>query len=178
MPALFKYDKYWIGITESSVDTNYCGSRLQQYSPDGVYAIGFPQATASSTLPWHKPWRVITVADKLNTIIESTHRLDLAQPAAYNVSDWLKPGKASWSWIMFKDGSINYDMQIWYINFASEMNWEYYLIDVNWDRRIGYERMRKLAEYANTKNVKLLLWYNSAGNWNTVNFYTPRNKLS
>ncbi|HCL04866.1 MAG TPA: alpha-glucosidase, partial [Chitinophagaceae bacterium] len=44
-------------------------------------------------------------------------------------------------------------------------------------RRIGYERIDTLAKYAATKNVKLLLWYNSAGDWNTVNFYTPRNKM-
>ncbi|MBA4257770.1 MAG: alpha-glucosidase [Chitinophaga sp.] len=186
LPALFKSDQYWIGITESAVDTNYCGSRLAQHSPEGIYTIGFPQSTEgigneavypTSYLPWFTPWRIITLSDQLSTIVESTHGTDLALPAAYNVENWLKPGKASWSWIMFKDGSINYDMQIRYIDFASTMNWEYCLIDVNWDRRIGYQRMRELAEYAATKRVKLLLWYNSAGNWNTVNFYTPRNKL-
>lgn len=186
LPALFKSNEHWISITEASVDTNYCGSRLQQYSTDGVYKIGFPQSTEgiddqpvypNSTLPWFTPWRVITVSDRLNKIIESTHGLDLAAPSAYTVNDWLKPGKASWSWIMFKDGSINYDMQVRYIDFAAAMHWNYCLIDVNWDRRIGYDKIRQLASYAAAKNVKLLLWYNSAGNWNTVNFYTPRNKL-
>ncbi len=186
LPALFKSEQYWIGLTEAAVDSNYCGSRLQQHSPNGVYTIGFPQATEgigdepvypTATLPWYTPWRVVTVSNQLNTIIESTHGLDLAPPPAYDVSNWLKPGKASWSWIMFKDPSINYDMQVRYIDFAATMNWQYCLIDVNWDRRIGYEKIQQLANYAATKGVKLLLWYNSAGNWNTVNFYTPRNKL-
>ena len=36
--------------------------------------------------------------------------------------------------------------------------------------------MKELADYAATKNVGLLLWYNSAGDWNTVKF-TPRDKM-
>jgi alpha-glucosidase len=186
LPALFKSNQHWVSITEAAVDTNYCGARLKQHSPEGVYTIGFPQVTEGigdgavfpqSILPWYTPWRVITITDELATLVESTHGTDLALPAAYQVDTWLKPGKASWSWIMFKDGSINYDMQKRYIDFASTMQWQYCLIDVNWDRRIGYDGIRKLSEYAATKKVKLILWYNSAGDWNTVTFYTPRNKL-
>lgn len=186
LPALFKSGSYWINITEAAVDTNYCGSRLDQYSHDGNYSIAFPQETEGigadvvypqSSLPWYTPWRVITLSDKLSALAESTLGTDLALPAKYDVSGWLKPGKASWSWIMYKDGSINYAVQKRYIDFAASMKWQYCLIDVNWDRRIGYERIDTLAKYAATKNVKLMLWYNSAGDWNTVNFYTPRNKL-
>jgi len=186
LPALFKSGPYWISITEAAVDTNYCGSRLDQYSPDGNYTIAFPQETEGigseavypqSVLPWYTPWRVITLSDELSVLAESTLGTDLAIPAKYDVSAWLKPGKASWSWIMYKDGSINYQVQKRYIDFAASMQWQYCLIDVNWDRRIGYDRMDTLAKYAATKNVKLILWYNSAGDWNTVNFYTPRNKL-
>ena len=36
--------------------------------------------------------------------------------------------------------------------------------------------MKELADYAKTKNVGLLLWYNSAGDWNTVK-YTPKGLL-
>ncbi|MBN2088877.1 glycoside hydrolase family 97 N-terminal domain-containing protein, partial [candidate division KSB1 bacterium] len=38
MPALFNFGKYWMSITETAVDTNYCGSRLSQFSPDGEYS--------------------------------------------------------------------------------------------------------------------------------------------
>jgi alpha-glucosidase len=186
LPALFKSGNFWISITEAAVDTNYCGSRLDQFSPDANYTIAFPQVTEGigkeavypeSYLPWYTPWRIITLSNKLSVLAESTLGTDLALPAKYDVSSWLKPGKASWSWIMYKDGSINYNMQKRYIDFAASMNWQYCLIDVNWDRRIGYDRIDTLAKYAATKNVQLILWYNSAGDWNTVNFYTPRNKM-
>ncbi len=78
---------------------------------------------------------------------------------------------------MLKDGSITYDIQKQYIDMAAVMKWQYCLVDVNWDRRIGYEKMANLARYADSQQVKLILWYNSAGDWNTVDFYTPRNKM-
>jgi hypothetical protein len=56
------------------------------------------------------------------------------------------------------------------------MGWEYCLIDAYWDTRIGYDRIAELADYAAVKNIGLLLWYNSAGNWNTTP-QTPKNKL-
>lgn len=185
MPALFNFGKYWISITESAVDTNYCGSRLSQFSPDGEYAVQFPQpqegrpgepVLPESDLPWYSPWRVIAVTDNLADLVESTLETDLAAPAKYDVSSWLKPGIASWSWIILKDDSTVYDVQRRFIDFAANMNWEYCLIDAFWDKQIGYEKIKQLADYAKTKNVKILLWYNSAGDWNTTPL-TPRDKM-
>jgi alpha-glucosidase len=56
------------------------------------------------------------------------------------------------------------------------MGWAYCLIDCKWDAQIGYDRVKELADYAAGKNVGILLWYNSAGDWNTVKF-TPRDKM-
>jgi len=186
MPALFNSGRFWISLTETAVDTNYCGSRLSWNSPEGEYAIQFPQATENITgsmvfpeskLPWYTPWRIIAITDNLGQLVESTLGTDLAIPARYDVSSWLKPGKASWSWIMLKDGSINYNTQKQYIDFAASMNWQYCLIDVNWDVTIGYDKIKELATYAAAKNVRLILWYNSAGDWNTVTFYSPHSKM-
>ena len=185
MPALFNYGKYWISITETAVDTNYCGSRLSQFSPDGEYSIQFPQpqegrpgepVLPESVLPWYTPWRIIVITDNLADLVESTLGTDLATPAKYDVSAWLKPGVASWSWVILKDDSTVYDVQKRFINFAARMNWEYCLIDAFWDTQIGYEKIKQLVDYAKTKNVKILLWYNSAGDWNTTPL-TPHDKM-
>ena len=185
MPALFHSGKFWISITETAVDTNYCGSRLSQFSPNAEYSIQFPQPQESrdggpflpeSVLPWYTPWRIIAISDNLGGLVESTLETDLATPAKYDVSSWLQPGIASWSWVILKDDSTIYDVQHRYIDFASSMNWRYCLIDAFWDEQIGYERIKQLAEYAKTKNVKILLWYNSAGDWNSTTL-TPRDKM-
>jgi alpha-glucosidase len=182
-PALFNYDKYWILISETASDRNYCGCRLKQNSAGNEFIIGFPQpaeifsggpVNPESKLPWYTPWRIIAIGDSLKTIAESTLGTDLAEPA--RMISFAKPGRASWSWIMLKDGSVVYDVQRRFIDFASDMKWEYCLIDAYWDTQIGYDRIAELADYAAVKNVGLLLWYNSAGNWNTTP-QTPKNKL-
>ena len=184
-PALFKTNDNWVVVTEAGLDENYCATRLKQNAPDGNYKIGFPDSREAFTdqnvnpeakLPWFTPWRVIAIGS-LKTITESTLGTDLAYPAKKNINpDLFSTGKASWSWIILKDNSIVYDVQKKYIDFAAEMKWEYCLIDVDWDTKIGYEKMKELADYAKVKNVGLILWYNSSGDWNTVK-YTPRNKL-
>jgi alpha-glucosidase len=185
MPALFNTGKYWISITETAVDTNYCGTRLSQFSPDGEYSVQFPEPQEhrsnepflpESVLPWYTPWRIIAIADNLGGLIESTLETDLATPAKYDVSSWLQPGIASWSWVILKDDSTVFGVQKKYIDFAASMNWKYCLIDALWDTQIGYEKIKQLADYAKTKNVKILLWYNSAGDWNTTP-QTPRDKM-
>jgi len=183
-PALFRYKGTWMLITESSLDSNYCGTRLQSNSPDGEYKVGFPDLREvftgkgylpNSKLPFYSPWRVITMGS-LKTIVESTLGTDVAKPSVKMNTSFIKPGKSSWSWIMSKDDSIVYSEQIRYVDFAAKMNWQYCLVDAAWDQKIGYDKIKELSKYAASKNVGLILWYNSSGDWNTVP-YTPKSKL-
>jgi hypothetical protein len=184
-PALFQFESYWMLITETAPDRNYCGCRLKRDSAGNEFFIGFPQkpeiypggpCDPESRLPWFTPWRIIAIGDSLKTIVESTLGTDLANPAKMEDISFVKPGRASWSWVLLKDGSVVYNVQKRFIDFASDMKWEYCLIDAYWDTQIGYDRIAELADYAAVKNVGLLLWYNSAGNWNTTP-QTPKNKL-
>jgi alpha-glucosidase len=184
-PALFNYDKYWMLITETAVDRNYCGCRLKRDSTKNEFFIGFPQEQEvfpggplkpESTLPWYSPWRIIAIGDGLGPIVESTLGTDLANPSKLKETSFIKPGRASWSWVMLKDDSVVYDVQKRFIDLAADMSWEYCLVDADWDTKIGYEKISELSKYAQSKKVGLLLWYNSAGDWNTVPYH-PRSKL-
>ncbi len=183
-PALFRSNDVWMLFSEASLDSTYCGTRLINDSSSSIYKVGFPDPREvftgqgllpHSKLPWTTPWRII-VLGSLKTIIESTLGTDLAKPAIKLDSSFIKPGKASWSWINSKDDSIVYSEQKRYIDYAHNMHWQYCLIDVDWDTKIGYEKIKELADYAATKNVGLLLWYNSAGDWNTTPYH-PRSML-
>jgi alpha-glucosidase len=183
-PALFKYKDVWMLITEAALGKTYCGTDLQQNAPDREYKIGFPQApeiftggalNPESSLPWKTPWRIIVLGD-MKTIVESTLGTDLALPAIKMDNSFIKPGKASWSWILKKDDSTVFKVQKKYVDFAADMKWQCCLLDATWDKLMGYDSVRILSEYAQKKNVGLLLWYNSAGDWNTVKF-TPKDKL-
>ena len=63
-----------------------------------------------------------------------------------------------------------------FIDYAADMGWEYTLVDSAWDRQIGYDGLKELVEYGRPKNVKILIWYNSAGEWNTTPL-TPRDRM-
>lgn len=185
-PALFKYNNAWVMITEAALGRTYCGTALQQNSPDNEYKINFPEPqevftdgvptlNPESTLPWKTPWRILVIGD-LKTVTESTLGTDLAFPAKQMNAGFIKPGKSSWSWIIKKDDSTTFNVTKRYIDFAADLKWQYCLLDAGWDRLIGYDSVKILADYAKTKNVGILLWYNSAGSWNTVKF-TPKDTL-
>jgi hypothetical protein len=76
-----------------------------------------------------------------------------------------------------KDASVNYNTQVEFINYAANMGWEYCLIDVDWDTQIGWDKIRELVKLGKEKQVKLILWYNSAGNWNTTPYH-PKDMLT
>ncbi|MGF7139975.1 glycoside hydrolase family 97 protein [Roseimarinus sediminis] len=184
-PALFKTNDTWVLITEAALDGTYCGTRLVNESASSVYSIGFADPREVFTgggylpinnKPWLTPWRIVTIGS-LKTIVESTLGTDLAPKAIDLDPSFLQFGKASWSWINSKEDRVVYDEQKKYIDFAAEMNWQYCLVDANWDTQIGYEKIAELALYAAQKNVGLLMWYNSAGDWNTITHYHPRDMM-
>ncbi|MCU4674050.1 glycoside hydrolase family 97 protein [Catenovulum sp. 2E275] len=185
-PALFKNQADgWILISETGVNGNYVGSRLGESTKDGIFKIEFPQAGENSgigdtfsamALPAKTPWRTITLGSDLAPIVETTVSFDLVKPQ-YQASTDYKMGRASWSWIVWQDASMNYADQAEYIDLAAELNLEYILIDALWDANIGREGMEKLVQYAASKNVGVMLWYNSNGWWNDAP-QTPVNLMS
>jgi alpha-glucosidase len=183
-PALFRSGETWLLVSENGMHRGYCATRLRHESPNGEYTVGFPDprehfqngaVNPESALPWTTPWRLIVIGD-LQTIAESTLGIDLADPARVEVAGPIEPGQASWSWVLLKDDQTTYDVQKRFIDFASEMGWRYCLIDSLWDTQIGFEKIRELIDYGRAKNVGILLWYNSAGDWNSTH-QTPRNKM-
>ena len=183
-PALFRSGDTWLLVSEGSLPRNYCGTRLRNESPDGEYFVGFPDARENfpgggvnpeSKLPWLTPWRLVVVGD-LKTIAESTLGVDLADKPAQAPVVAPRPGKASWSWPLLGDDMTTYDVQKKFIDYAADMKWRYCLIDSMWDQQIGFEKMKELIDYARGKNVGILLWYNSNGEWNDAP-QTPRHRM-
>ncbi len=175
-PCLFKVgENGWVLVSETGVDSRYCGSRLSD-AVDGLYTIAFPMEEENNgngtsepafALPGSTPWRTLTVGETLHPIVETTIPWDVVEPL-YETKHSYKMGRGTWSWILWQDGSINYDDQIRYIDLAAAMGYEYALIDNFWDRNIGRERMVELIKYANSKNVDIFLWYSSSGYWNDI----------
>lgn len=184
-PGLFHLgNKAWVLLSETGVSSLYTASHLSAYK-DGLFTVeypnpeqnnGFGSSGAQISLPGVTPWRTITVGETLKPIVETTIPFDVVK-ALYSASQDYKMGRATWSWIVWQDNSMNYEDQVKYIDLAAEMNYEYILIDAWWDERIGYEKMKELIKYAKSKNVDVFLWYNSNGSANDA-FMTPLNKMN
>src|SRR5690606_32679188 len=137
---------------------------------------GFGSTGAALSLPGVTPWRTITVGGDLQPIIETTIPFDVVEPL-YKASKDYTFGKSTWSWIVWQDQSMNCKDQVTYIDLASGLGYEFILVDAFWDEQIGYDRMKKLVDYARSKNVDVLLWYNSNGEFNDAP-QGPRNKMN
>ena len=179
-PALFhvqggkSQQEGWALVSETGVTGGYCGSHLSDYQSGTGYTVAYPDKGenngfgseyAGIPLPGETPWRTITVGTSLEPIVETTISYDLVSPL-YEASTDYQSGRYTWSWLIWQDNSINYDDQVKFIDLASAMGFEYCLVDNWWDTQIGRERIAELSQYAQSKGVHLMLWYNSNGFWN------------
>lgn len=175
----------WVLVSEVGVDGSYVGSHLSDYQPETGYTIAFPQTGenngngtpfAGIPLPYTTPWRTIVIGASLKPIVEDMTGVGLVSEK-YKASQEYKPGRYTWSWLVWQDESINYDDQVQFIDLAAAMNFEYCLVDNWWDQRIGRDRIEELSKYAQSKGVSLMLWYNSNGYENDAP-QTPRDCMS
>ena len=171
-PCLFRVGQHgWVLVSEAGAASAYPGCRLSDYEEGKGYTIAFPQKgennglgseLAGIALPGTTPWRTITVGTSPAPIVETTIPFDVTEPL-YEPSQDYQPGRYTWSWLIWQDNSANYDDQVKMIDLAATMGYESVLVDGLWDKQIGRERMEELSRYAQSKGVRLMLWYNSNG---------------
>lgn len=169
-PLLFKDSGNWIFISEAGLDKNYCATHINRDCSGGLYTISLPEdnerygdgdVEPEASLPWEMPWRFILVGKSLDPIVESSMVHHLAEPSKIDDTSWIKPGRASWEWWSSTGGRTVKDLKR-FIDLAAEMGWEYSLVDAGWED-MPDGTIEDVVEYADEKNVELLLWYNSGG---------------
>lgn len=175
----------WVLLSEASVynnDNPYCASVFQ--TPAGKKNIKvrfgedlndeqageiYHKVTHDRRHTWLKsvdftgnvetPWRVAIIGETLDDVTKSTLIPDL-NPDPVGDFDWVEPGTSVWSWWSTFSDNIDYDSMMDYIDFCSESGITYCLVDFGWENWPNYEeKVKGLVEYANERNVGLLLWY-------------------
>jgi alpha-glucosidase len=158
IPVLFKTaSNAWALITEASVYGDYTGTCYSSKAASkNVFQTTYPigQGSISGTLPWKLPWRVAVVGKSLGPIVETSVVEHLNPPCEITDTSWIKPGRSAWSWLSQETGDINQQKR--YIDFASQMGWEFNLIDWNYDK----SKLTETCQYGDQHNVKNELWYN------------------
>jgi alpha-glucosidase len=158
IPVLFKTTAdAWVLITEAAVYGDYTGTHFASKSATkNVFQTTFPagQGAISGAMPWKLPWRVAIIGNGPGPVIESSVVEHLNPPCELADVSWVKSGRSAWSWLSQETGDMTQQKR--YIDFASQMGWEYNLIDWNYDKT----KVTETCQYGTQKNVGNELWYN------------------
>lgn len=183
-PMLFYANDIWTLISDADLDENYCGMHINDTPTNGLYTLRFPEENEaydqyvqkpSMQYPFMTPWRFIVVSTQIGEVLESNMVNVLSPPNTVDDVSWIKSGRASWSWWSDNPSPRDYDKLKHFVDFAADMGWEYSLVDANWNEMEG-GNMQQLAAYANSKDVGILVWYNSGGPHNVI-MEGPRDKM-
>lgn len=107
------------------------------------------------------PWRVIMVNDNLNDLANNATIYKLADAPSNTMAntDWIKPGRAGWTWISGGFLAQNFEHMKAQITAVSKIGWEYMIIDDGWEHWDNkWEQVEKLCKHADSLNVKVILW--------------------
>lgn len=157
-PSLFQVsDDSFVLLTESDSDGRYSGARLRHSAGANTYDVLLEDAKVTSAGELSTPWRTAIIGS-LATVTESTLVDDLAPPAKFTDTSWIKPGKVSWSWLSEHQSPRDFERQKAYVDFASRNGWPYTLADYGWSETWVPE----LIKYAQARNVGIILWYDWA----------------
>jgi hypothetical protein len=156
-PALFNVGGTFVSIAESDVDGRYTSSRLNHTAGSGAYTTMLANTTVASTGPLSTPWRIAT-AGSLSAVTTSTLVDDLATPSKIANTNWIRPTAVAWSWLTEPASPRSEARQRQYVDFAAANHWPAILIDEGWSSTW----VPGVVQYARSKNVDVLLWFNSS----------------
>ena len=171
-PALLEpVNGAFVLISEANIEHGQSASCL--YNDGEMFRVVEAEHVAGETVghttPNHTPWRVAIIGT-LADVVESTLITDVSEPCKIADTSWIQPGVVSWIYWAYNHGSNDYSIIKKYVDMAETLRLPYVLIDAEWDE------MNKLASnegktiedavnYAKSKGVKPLIWYNSSVGW-------------
>ncbi len=158
VPATVKLsDGGYLALLEGNLQ-DYPGMKLAWDSPylykttleNGHYTISGTVTT---------PWRIVAVADDLNELVNNTIVYQVCDEADGNF-DWIKPGRAAWSWITGRTTDrVTPTLMEDYTDYAAKLGFEYNIIDEGWINWSNYlQKLPSLAQKGEAYGVGQILW--------------------
>lgn len=157
-PVLFQQGDRYALVTEADLHGDYSGAHLTHTAGSLRYdVVLFEGRPVTSTGALSTPWRVAIVGD-LPAVVGSNLVDDLATPSALDPgTDWIKPGRSSWSWLTDGDSPRDEARQRDFVDLAARNGWEYVLLDEGWNA----SWVPRTVRYAHTKGVDVIAWFHS-----------------
>ena len=161
-PALFEpTNGVFTLITEAGIGRQHSASYLKA---EAGYKVEYIDSEVPFTNSWASAWRVMIVGNA-SDIVASTLVTDVSPESELTDTSWIEPAAASWVYWAYNHGSKDFPTVKQYIDLAAEMKWPYCLIDWEWEFMENGGDVEDAIRYADSKNVKILLWYNSITSW-------------
>jgi alpha-glucosidase len=117
------------------------------------------------------PWRVLVLADRDATLLDTDIVFRLAAETKLADTSWIRPGKVAWDWWNFNNihgvpfrAGVNTETYKHYIDFAAGHGIEYVILDEGWYKlgdlmtQMPGIDMEAIAAHARAKNVGLVMW--------------------
>jgi alpha-glucosidase len=144
-------------------------------------SLGFTIEETSDKGELKTSWRTFMIGNRPGDLVESDLLVNLNEPCKIEDTSWIKPGKSLWDWRVWgyksQDGfeyGLNTVSHKRFIDFASENNIQYLLIDADWygpefsdtsDPTAAREgiNIEECMAYAKQKGVGVILYLNDVG---------------
>jgi alpha-glucosidase len=179
LPLTIKFNGRLYGAVTEAALIDYAGMYLSPNNQSGDFSL------KSQLAPRHgqeregekvlfkgahsTPWRVILLGETPGKLVESEIIQNLNAPCEIDDPSWIKPGVSAWDHWWSGEVLMEQDVIYEYIDLASEMYWEYMLIDWQWYGQFDQAdadimtvapqlNMEEILDYAKTKKVKCWLW--------------------
>jgi hypothetical protein len=152
-PLLVETEAGYALLTESGIDGRFSGSHAVVDS--GAIRFAPADAAREFTRGPITPWRVLILGD-LATIVESRLVDELAPPVRTELqdADWVRPGRAAWSWWSDFYSSAQLQRQQHFVDVAAQLGWEHLLIDCGWEQTW----IPEIVAYASARGIQVHLW--------------------
>ncbi|GAA3586469.1 glycoside hydrolase family 97 catalytic domain-containing protein [Kribbella ginsengisoli] len=152
-PFLAQSGDDYLLVSESGIDGRYSGAHAAMSGT----TLGFEIADAAVEIARGDvtPWRVFIIGS-LADVVESLFVDELASPVRPELADadWIRPGRAAWSWWSDFYSGAQLEQQKRFVDAAAEMSWEHLLIDCGWEETWVPE----IVAYASRRGIQVHLW--------------------
>ncbi len=138
-------------LTESGIDGRFSGAHAV-LAADGTISLSLADPRVEIARGPVTPWRVLLMGS-LESIVESRLVDELASPAL-DGADWVRPGRAAWSWWSDFYSGAQLEAQRHFVDQAAEFGWEHLLIDCGWEETW----VPDIVAHASHRGIQVHLW--------------------
>ena len=154
----------YVLLTEANIERRQSAASLYNDGKPEDYRVCPDQNEVALDGDWHTPWRIAMIGS-LADVVESTLVTDVSEPCKLTDTSWIQSGVVSWVYWAYNHGSNDYNIIKMYVDFAATLHLPYVLIDAEWDEMKDGKSVVDAVNYAKSKGVKPLIWYNSSVGW-------------